>query len=135
LPALLDTDVVVHLRDGSEHVWQLVRSLEPPLALSIISRVELENGIYRDPADAALRRVALDTILSQVETLDFGRPELRTYRDIVAAIGYSKRKVIDRMIAATALVHGLTVVTLNGADYRDIPGLAIDVWKNVPFEM
>lgn len=128
MPALLDTDVIVHLRDGSDQVWRLVRALDPPLALSIVSRVELENGVYRDPADSAARRAALDKILSRMETFDFGEAERRAYRDIVTTAGYSKRKVIDRMIAATALVHDLPLVTLNGADYRDVPGLSVESW-------
>lgn len=128
MPFLLDTDVAVHLRDGSNRVWELVRTLDPPLALSIVSRVELENGIYRDPAESAVRRVALDKILSRLQTLDFGEAELGAYRGIVATAGFSKRKIIDRMIAATALVHGLTLVTLNGADYRDISELSVEAW-------
>lgn len=34
----------------------------------------------------------------------------------------------DTFIAATAIVHGLTVVTNNQAHYRRIPGLQIDNW-------
>jgi tRNA(fMet)-specific endonuclease VapC len=32
------------------------------------------------------------------------------------------------MIASVALVHGLTLVTHNTADYRNIPGLRLDDW-------
>ena len=34
----------------------------------------------------------------------------------------------DLMIASTALVHNLTMVTHNTADYRHIPGLRLDDW-------
>ena len=34
----------------------------------------------------------------------------------------------DLMIASTALVHDLTLVTHNRADYRNIPGLRLADW-------
>jgi tRNA(fMet)-specific endonuclease VapC len=34
----------------------------------------------------------------------------------------------DLMIAAVALVHNLTLVTHNTADFRHIPGLRLDDW-------
>jgi tRNA(fMet)-specific endonuclease VapC len=35
---------------------------------------------------------------------------------------------MDLLIASTALVHGLTVVTHNVADYANIPGLTVVDW-------
>jgi tRNA(fMet)-specific endonuclease VapC len=34
----------------------------------------------------------------------------------------------DLMIASVALVHNLTLVTHNTADYQNIPGLRLDDW-------
>jgi len=36
--------------------------------------------------------------------------------------------VPDLMIASVALVHDLTLVTHNTADFRNIPGLRLDDW-------
>lgn len=127
---LLDTDVVIYLRDGDEDVWERVRTLDPPLAISAISRIELENGVYRDTQWIGVLRRSLDLILGQVATLDFGRVEIDTYRSILEAKGFSKRKASDRMTAATALVHDLTLVTMNGRDFQDIAGLKLEVWPN-----
>ena len=127
---LLDTDVVIYLRDGDEDVWERVRTLDPPLAISAISRIELENGVYRDTQWIGVLRRSLDLILGQVATLDFGRVEIDTYRSILEAKGFSKRKASDRMTAATALVHDLTLVTMNGRDFQDIAGLKVEVWPN-----
>ena len=54
---------------------------------------------------------------------EFGKAEAVAYGQIVAQIGYSRRKVIDRMIAAQAIVIGATLVTLNPDDFSDIPDL------------
>jgi tRNA(fMet)-specific endonuclease VapC len=94
-----------------------------------VSRIELENGVYRDPRWSAVRRATLDAMLARMQTLDFGEEAIAAYRGIVAAVGYSKGKTLDRMIGATALANALTLVTLNGRDFRDIPGLDLEVWQ------
>ena len=35
---------------------------------------------------------------------------------------------MDLLIASTALVHGLTIVTHNVADYTNVPGLTVVDW-------
>ena len=42
--------------------------------------------------------------------------------------GFSRRKTIDHMIAATALANGLSLITLNAQDFRDVPGLLLEIW-------
>lgn len=49
--------------------------------------------------------------LAAFPILPFDAGCVAAYRVIVETVGYSKRKVIDRMIAATALVHGMRVIT------------------------
>lgn len=127
MSALLDTDVVIHLRDGDSWIEDQVASLLPPFFISAISRVELENGIGRAPDNK--RRALLDKVLAYVDTLDFGAAEIEAYRVIVQAAGYSRRKTADRMTAATALAQELTLVTLNGRDFRDVPGLQLVEWE------
>lgn len=50
------------------------------------------------------------------------------YGRIVAHAGYSRRKLLDRMIAAQALVHRAALVTLNADDFTDVPGLKLEAW-------
>ena len=128
MAALLDTDVVIHLRDGDSWTRAQARNLDPPFYLSAIGRVELENGVWRDPPMRATRRAALDALLPQFSVLDFDGDAIAAYRGILEAAGWSKRKTADRMTAATALAHGLPLVTLNGRDFRDVPGLELVEW-------
>ena len=47
-----------------------------------------------------------------------------------ASAGYSRRKLLDRMIAAQALVHRATLVSFNPDDFSDVPGLSSLVWPS-----
>ena len=125
---LLDTNVVIHLRDGDADTLARVSALQGAVLLSIVSRVELEGGVYRDPAQANLRRPRLDAILDVLPVLAFDDAAADAYRIIVEAAGYSRRKLLDGMIAAQALVHRATLVTRNGDDFRDVPGLSLLEW-------
>ncbi len=125
---LLDTNVAIHLRDGNSGIIAKVTALEGAVLLSVVSRVELEGGVYRDPAQAHVRRPRLDAMLEVLPVLAFDDAAGDAYRTIVEAAGYSRRKLLDRMIAAQALVHRATLVTMNGEDFRDIPGLSLLEW-------
>ena len=120
---LIDTDVAIHIRDRVPAVLAAVFALDAPYSLSILTRVELENGVVRQPDLAVARRAALDLMLPQFDIALFGEPELATYRQIVERAGFSRRKILDRMIAATALANGLRLVTGYVADYADIDEL------------
>lgn len=125
---LLDTNVAIDLRDGEPVVTGKVAALQGAILMSIVTRVELEGGVYRDPAYAAVQRLRLDAMLGAIPTLAFDDLAAETYRSIVASAGYSRRKLLDRMIAAQALVHRATLVTRNGADFADVPGLNLLAW-------
>jgi tRNA(fMet)-specific endonuclease VapC len=127
---LLDTDVVIHLRDGDDRVWEMLRELDPPFAISAMTRIEFESGVYHVAAIQKSRRAALDKILEVLITLDFTAAEISSFQDILAATSYSRRKTSDRMTAATALVHDLQLVTMNGRDFRDISGLKLVEWES-----
>ena len=100
MATLLDTDVVIHLRDGDPWVEEQVARLTPPFFISAITRVELENGAAR--AANADAMALLDQVNAYVTTIEFGADAVASYRRIVRATGYSRRKTADRMTAATA---------------------------------
>ena len=125
---LLDTDVAIHLRDGDPAVTEKIAALDDAVLMSIVTRVELEGGVYREPAFASIRRARLDAILTAIPTLAFDDTAAEAYGAIVAHAGYSRRKLLDRMIAAQAVVHRATLVTMNADDFSGIPGLALLKW-------
>jgi predicted nucleic acid-binding protein len=125
---LLDTDVTIHLRDGDPEITDKVAALDDVVLISIVTRVELEGGVYRESAYSQIRRARLDAILAAVPAIAFDDAAAEAYGAIVAGAGYSRRKLLDRMIAAQALVHRASLVTMNAGDYADIPDLALVAW-------
>ena len=128
MPFMLDTNVAIHLRDGDPQVIDRIEALDDDVSLSIVTRVELEGGILRDPARAEVRRVRLESMLRTLPTVPFDDTAADAYREILNVVGFSRRKVLDRMIAAQALVRRATLVTLNADDFRDVPGLSLLEW-------
>lgn len=125
---LLDTSVAIPLRDGDPAVWARAMALAAAPYISILTAAELEGGVYRDAALAAKRRAALDALDGRLDLIPFDANELAAYSAMLAAIGFNRAKVLDRLIAATALANGLALATRNPKDFRDIPGLTIEEW-------
>jgi tRNA(fMet)-specific endonuclease VapC len=126
---LFDTSVAVSLREGDEASMERAERLGSIALLSILSVIELEGGVPIAPEGAHIRRILLDELYATMEILDFGQAEADEYRSIVTALGYSRSKIIDRMIAAQAIAAGATLATLNPRDFRDIPGLRTEDWS------
>lgn len=125
---LIDTNVAIHLRDGDESIARRIASLDDAIVMSSVTRVELEGGVYRHAADAPVRRARLDAMLSAIPVLAFDDAAAAAYGAIVAHSGYSRRKLLDRMIAAQAIVHRARLVTQNASDFSDIIGLELESW-------
>jgi predicted nucleic acid-binding protein len=125
---ILDTNVAICLRDGDPLVTARIAGLDGAVLLSIITRVELEGGVHREPSEAGIRRARLDVVLDALPVLAFDAEAADAYRTIIETAGYSRRKILDRMIAAQALVHRATLITRNAADFRDVPGLSLLEW-------
>ena len=127
---LIDTNVAIHLRDGERSIIAQLDALSAKPEMSVLTRVELEGGVYSRPELMAKRRAAVDALLTTMKVHPFDAAAASAYRDILAARGFVRSRITDRMIAATALVHGLTLITINGDDFRDIPGLSLEVWPS-----
>lgn len=126
---LLDTSVAILLRDGEAAALDRASSLGDAVGISILTRIELYGGLHRDSPDDRVRRALLDRFLSGTACHELTLDDADRYGQIVANIGFSRRKVIDRLIAAQALTRNATLVTLNGPDFADVPGLALETWE------
>lgn len=124
----IDTNVAIDLRDYSTDVGLRLQAITPSPMISLVSLIELEAGVERDQALAPRRRDLLNVMLRVVEVAMLTRDDVATYGRIVAALGFRRQLVLDRLIAAQALNRGATLVTANIADFADIPNLKLVAW-------
>ena len=126
---LLDTSVAIDLRDSRGQVKARIATLSSQPQISAVTRVELEGGVYAIAELVSKRRQAVDAILQHIEVIDFNSEMALIYGRIVSQSTFNRRKIIDRMIAATALALDLTLITANGGDFADIDGLKLEIWN------
>ena len=135
---LLDTNVVSELRKirlgkANRHVAKWADRVDATeLFLSVITIQELEMGVLlverRDPTQGTVFRTwlndhVLPTFSDRVLPVDIAVAQ-RSARLHVP----DPRPVRDALIAATALVHGMTVVTRNAADFEPTGVLILNPW-------
>ena len=125
----IDTNIAIDLRDAEPQTACLVSKLDELPARGMISRIELESGVYRDAAQALLRRRLLDRMLAAVSVVMFTARDIDIYGRIVERLGYDRRLTLDRLIAAQAIARDATLITRNGKDFRKIDGLKLIEWE------
>jgi tRNA(fMet)-specific endonuclease VapC len=131
LAFLIDTNIAIHARDGTDSVLEKLAEHSDAVLLSALSLAELQRGLYKNPAYAALRRVRLEVLMEHIPILPFDAAAAQIYGQIIAQCGWVRGRDYDRMIAAHAISTGSILVTNNEADFRDILGLTIENWITV----
>ena len=121
-------------RDPDRHVAAWVEGRPAAtLYLSVLTLGELRKGIER-LAESSRKRMLLDWLETDLPRFFAGRmlPVDARVADSwghMAALARRPLPAIDSLLAATALTHGLTLVTRNLRDFR-FPGLeVIDPWS------
>ena len=135
---LLDTNVVSELRKirfgrADKNVEQWADSVDAvDLYVSAITVQELEVGVLlaerRDPPQGVIFRAWLE---SHVLPAFAGRilPVDTAVAQRCAALHVpDPRPAMDSLIAATALVHGMTLVTRNVADFQSSGVVLLNPW-------
>jgi predicted nucleic acid-binding protein len=119
---LLDTNVVSELRKPKPHaavVAWLNHLRDEQLFLSAVTLGELQAGIEQTRVQDTKKAQEIESWVEQlaesIQVLPMDAPRFREWARLMNA--KSGTLVEDAMIAATALVHGLTVATRNERDF------------------
>jgi predicted nucleic acid-binding protein len=136
---ILDTNVVSELRKARDskvdaHVTAWAVSVPPSsLFLSAVTILELELGVLlierRDSAQGAVLRAWLDSRVLPAfanRVLPIDTEVARRCARLHVPDPQADR---DALIAATALVHGMTIVTRNDVDFERTGVRVINPWR------
>jgi predicted nucleic acid-binding protein len=136
---VLDTNVVSELRkvrlgkaDPNLTAW--AESVDASdLFVSAITIMELELGVLSIERKDAAQGILLRSWLEQHVLPEFSRRTLPVDTAVAQRCARlhvpDKRGERDALIAATALVHGMTVATRNIADFKDTGVSLINPWE------
>lgn len=136
---LVDTNVLSELRnpgkaDANVRVWSQ-KAREADLYISVVSVLELERGILlmerRDSAQGARLRTWFEGKIVEPFKDRTIPIDTAVARRCAALHVPNPRPDRDAMIAATALVHGLTIVTRNVADFQAVGAALINPWDRI----
>jgi predicted nucleic acid-binding protein len=138
LKFLLDTNVISELRkakaakaDPKVTAW--VQSVPSgALFLSAIVIQELEVGVLlaerRDPAKGAILRAWLELHVLPAFSDRIVPVDTVVARRSAALHVPDPRPIRDGLIAATAIVHGMTIVTRNATDFKATGAAVLNPW-------
>lgn len=138
---LLDTNVVSELRKirhgrADKNVADWAERVDAArLFVSAITIMELELGVLAIERKDAAQGAVLRAWLEQRVLPEFSRRTLSIDTAVAQCCARlhvpDKRGERDALIAATALVHGMTVVTRNEADFQPAGVNIINPWNSI----
>jgi hypothetical protein len=129
---MLDTNILVLRR------WVNPAELPDEMAISAITLAELSAGphevrrneeqdLYDEHAERARRLEVLQRAENEFDPVPFDAEAARIFGRVAAAVIAAGRKprgrVVDLMIAATAIAEGLPLYTTNPADFAGLENL------------
>jgi tRNA(fMet)-specific endonuclease VapC len=126
---LLDTNIcIAHLRRPAGLAHRFIQ-YSGRLSIASLVLAELYAGAYHLPDPAPLLAKIQD-LLTDLRVLPFDADCAEQFGKIRGSmlrqgVGFS---TVDLMIASIALVHDLTVVTHNTADFQNVPNLRLQDW-------
>ncbi len=130
---LIDSTVLIaHERGRLDLPEKLARREDEEFFISVITASEILHGVHRaqDSRIRTQRSAFVEAVLERFPILQVdlttARIHSRVWADLAAAgilIGPH-----DLWIAATAIAHGLTLVTANLREFKRVTGLSVEKW-------
>lgn len=122
---LIDADRLIDVNSGRPEPTHALDALRfDGLAVSIVSHGELFEGAFGFPdTDARLARIY--ALLRPFKTLPLNRPIMQIFGRNRSGMRRAGNRIpdFDLHIGATAVHHGLILITRNLKDFERVPGL------------
>lgn len=126
---LLDTNICsAHMRRPAGLAHRFFQHAGQ-IAIPTIVLAELYGGASKHPAPSRLHALIRE-LLKEIAVLDFDSACAAQFGSIYGTLARQGTisSTPDLMIAAVAIVHNLTLVTNNTADFQGIPDLRLEDW-------
>jgi len=118
---LLDTSIFIdYLRQKNKEKSPLFKLTDNNFYISLITHTELFSG--KSVWEKKARQEEIETILYKITILPFSIETSKLAGKLRATYNTD---LIDSIIAATAIINNLELVTLNAKDFKPIPDLKI----------
>jgi tRNA(fMet)-specific endonuclease VapC len=136
---LLDTDSLTLLMKGHSKIVGRVSALTEPIAITIITRIEILQGRFAsvmkadDGAKLLLAQHWLDQnerYLSQLTCVPFDNSAAVEFDRLRSKTTHRKVGRADMLIASIALAQRSRLITRNLKDFERIPNLAVENWAD-----
>ncbi len=116
---ILDSNILIYFVEPAyESLRDYLALQQKPLSISAISKLEVLGFHRLRPAD----KVELEELLNAASVLPI---TTEVINEAIRLRQQRKRSLGDSIIAATALLNNLPVLTNNEADFQDIAGLTV----------
>ena len=126
---LIDTNICSAYLKGDPVVWNKFLQYGGGLAISVVTAGELWTWVARNKVSAKSRS-AISDFLDLMEIIDIDLTVALRFGDLRGKLLDSGNPIpdMDGLIAATALVGNLVLVTQNVGDFQSVPNLQIEDW-------
>jgi predicted nucleic acid-binding protein len=125
LATLIDSDVLVWLTRGHPAAAERLHQINP-WCISVVTYMELAQGC-RDKAELA--RLKKGLTVHHTEVLPITPAISQRAADLIDALALSHSlRLADALIGATALEHGLTLITANTKHFAALKGLPLEAF-------
>lgn len=129
---LLDTNIIILSLKGDAATIRLLVTLaqqsSEPFFVSAVTQMEVWEGMY-DAPDPQAAEQQYQAFFDEAALLPFdsdvAKRGAKLRHDLRQQSIRTRERGLDLQIAATALLHGLELVTYNKSDYDDISGLRL----------
>ena len=123
---LLDTNAIISLLKNERNISTILSNYSE-VYISVISVLEFQSYTHITKADLEL----FNLFVSRIIVVDLFHTDFALQHEIIQIRKINKIKLPDAIIAATALVNNLTLISRNVFDFNNVSGIIIiDPWTH-----